>query len=93
MEPDILDLISLKPLALSNFPDLLSLGSKKPTTQYSPKFKEKLWNKLVLKFPSAFFNGVRIPGLKPGQSLKDSFSAEDFPSESVKVEQVMCRLI
>ena len=83
LETNILDLVELKPLSLSNFPDLSSLGSKKPATQYSPKFKEKVWNKLVLKFPSAFYNGVRIPGLEPGKSLAESFSAKDFPSESM----------
>lgn len=86
LDRDRQDLIDLKPMSLSSIPDLLQLGSKKPATQFSPAFKAILWNKLILKFSTAFYNGVRIPGLPIGQSLSDTFPGGDgFPSEFKKL--------
>ena len=81
-DPDIQDLTKLKPMSLPRFADLLQLGSKKPATQFSPDFKAKLWDKISKKFPSAYYNGVRIPGLRNGQSLSEAFPRGlGFPGE------------
>ena len=73
------DLIALKPPSLPRFSSLLQIGSKKPSPQYSDALREKLWNKVIGKFPSRSFNGVQIPGLPPGQNFSGPFTSETFP--------------
>lgn len=92
LDIDIQVLVDLKPNSLPHFPDLLQLGSKKPATQFSPEFKAKLWEKLTLKFPGAYHNGVRIPGLSLGMSLNDEFpDGVGFPGEFRRITNA-CKL-
>ena len=79
-DPDLPALADLKPSS-GLFPRLLQLGSKKPSDQLSSKLKARIWNKLILEFPSATWNGVRIPGLALGKTLEDTFDEDNFPGE------------
>jgi hypothetical protein len=77
------ELFNLRPISLPRFPSLLQIGSKKPATQYSPELKQKLWDKLNVAFPSATFNGVKIPNIPIGATFATTFPDGDFPGEDV----------
>ena len=82
MDDELQALISLKPKSLSRFTELLQIGSKKSSDQYSSELNGILWDKLVATFPSSMHNGVKIPGLSLGQSFEDAFPFRgDFPVE------------
>lgn len=75
------DLFNLRPMTLK-FPSLLQLGSKRASDQYSPQLRGKLYDKLAEAFPSATFNGVKIPNLPLGQSFSETFpNRGEFPGE------------
>ena len=77
------ELIALKPISLPRFSNILQIGSKLPSVQYSPDLKGKLWDKLVLKFPSSTYNGVKIPNLPLGESFAVAFPTRgEFPGKS-----------
>ena len=80
-DADLQELLKFKPSSLPKFPNLLQLGSKKPSVRYSPNFKRVLFRKLVKTFPASTYNGISIPGLELGKSLLDTFSDDgaDFP--------------
>jgi hypothetical protein len=74
------ELISLKPPSLARFGNLLQIGSKKPSPQFSLPLKEKLWNKLHTTFPSYLYNGVPVPGLSLGVTFQEAYPTPgDFP--------------
>lgn len=75
--PEIADLIDLKPPSLSRFGNLLQIGSKHPSPQFSLVLKQKLWDKLTVTFPSHLYNGVAVPGLPLGKSFLDVFPNRD----------------
>lgn len=73
LDVDLQELIALKPKSLPRFPALSSIGSKKPSVAYNLQLRELLWDKLVDKFPSPMYNGVRVPGLAIGKTFNESF--------------------
>ena len=77
MDNDRQDLISLKPPSLPRFPNLLQIGSRKPSPVYSDAIKLKLLSKLKKRFKSPIFKGVQIPGLPLGQSFADAYPSPD----------------
>ena len=79
LDVELQDLIKLKPKSLPQFPELLQIGSKKPSVAYSSQLKSMLWDKLNATFPSHMYNGVRIPGLPNGLSFQEGFSDGNFP--------------
>lgn len=77
---DLSDLINLRPRSLPSFSGILQIGSKNPSTQFSPKLKLALWNKLSAAFPSYLYNGVPVPGLPFGKSFIETYpTCCDFP--------------
>lgn len=86
LDADLQQLIRLKPKSLSRFTELLQLGSKNPSVAYSTELKGLLWDKLVATFPNATHNGVRIPGLKLGETFLGAYPDRGaFPVEQFTV--------
>lgn len=82
MDSELSLIVDLKPKSFARFPEILQLGSKKPSDQYSAELKELLWNKLVKTFDSPMFNGVKVPELSIGKTFIEEYpSATDFPVE------------
>ncbi len=80
------ELIALKPITLPRFSNLLQIGSRLPSVQYSPDLKGMIWDKLVEKFPSSTYNGVKIPNLPLGESFSVAFPTRgEFPGEMFKL--------
>lgn len=76
------DLFDLRPISLPRFPNILQIGSKMPSMQYSSGLKTKLWNKLAQAFPAAMFNGVKVPVLELGETFLSRFpTTDDFPGD------------
>lgn len=75
-------LFNLRPISLPRFPNILQIGSKKPSMQYSLELNNLLWDKLSIAFPSATFNGVKIPNIPSGQTFASTFPRGDFPGEN-----------
>jgi hypothetical protein len=75
------ELFKLRPISLPRFPNILQIGSKKPAMQYSLELKQKLWDKLAAAFPSATFNGVKIPSIPIGATFAATFPDRDFPGQ------------
>ena len=73
MDDELQKIFHLRPKSLSRYTELLQIGSKKPSDQYSNALKELLWDKLVTAFPMPTHNGVQIPGLGLGQSFREAF--------------------
>lgn len=82
MNGTLQELIKLRPKDLSRYTELVQLGSKKPSPKYSLELRSRLWDKLVVAFPSSMHNGVKISGLKLGQPFKAAFPVRgEFPVE------------
>lgn len=70
-----------RPIYLPRFPQILQIGSKMPSAQYSLELNHILWDKLTAVFPSPTFNGVSIPNIPIGQTFATTFSRGKFPGE------------
>lgn len=98
---DLLDMSSeqqlifnLRPISLPRFPSILQIGSKMPSMQYSSELNGLLWDKLAATFPSATFNGVKIPNIPSGLAFADTFpSRGEFPGENIDYLQTCLILL
>lgn len=90
------NLFNLRPVSLPQFPNILQIGSKKPSTQYSLQLNNILWDKLSTTFPSLSFNGVKIPNIPSGLTFSSTFPRGKFPGEHIllipdKVTSALCK--
>ena len=83
MSPEMKNLFNLRPISLPHFPNILQIGSKLPSIQYSLELNNLLWDKLAATFPSPTFNGVAILNIPPGQTFSDTFPRGKFPGEII----------
>ena len=79
---ELQNLFNLRPISLPQFPNILQIGSKRPSTQYSLKLNNILWDKLSTTFPYPTFNGVKIPNLPSGLTFAATFPRGIFPGEN-----------
>ena len=87
LSPEQQGLFNLRPISLPRFPSILQIGSKKPSIKYSLELNNLLWDKLVYAFPSATFNGVKIPNIPSGQTFATTFPRGDFPGKDALLPQ------
>jgi len=71
-----------RPLSLPQFPNILQIGSKMPSAQYSMELNYVLWDKLAAAFPWPTFNGVKIPNIPFGRTFSTAFPRGKFPGEA-----------
>ena len=74
-------IFELKPTSLPQFPNILQIGSKKPSIQLSLGMSNIIWDKLAAAFTSPTFNGVNIPNIPIGQTFADTVPRGKFPGE------------
>ena len=74
-------IFNLRPVSLPQFSNILQIGSKIPSIQYSVELKNILWDKLDAAFPSLTYNGVKIPNIPSGQTFAATFPSRDFPGK------------
>lgn len=77
-------IFNLRAVSLPQFSDILQIGSKKPSMQYSSELKNLLWDKLDSAFPSLTYNGVKIPNIPPGLNFAATFPTRgEFPGKTL----------
>lgn len=74
---------ALRPISLPRFPNILQIGSKIPSTQYSLELNHLLWDKLDAAFPYSTYNGVKIPNIPTGLTFAAAFPRGKFPGEDI----------
>ena len=84
MSPEMKNIFNLRPISLPHFPNILQIGSKLPSMQYSLELNNLLWDKLAATFPSPTFNGVAILNIPPGQTFSDTFPRGKFPGKRIQ---------
>ena len=82
LSPDQELIFNLRPISLPRFPNILQIGSKMPSMQYSSELNGLLWDKLALVFPSPTFNGVKIPNIPSGLAFNETFPRGEFPGKN-----------